>query len=277
MTAIGQDSLNTRRTLTVAGKPVGKALAPVMDYTYSLPLEFMRRGQSYTGPNLRLRRVLNDMLAGKPIEVTVLGGSISTGAVASRKNDPVNPNDVWNLVRLYIQRNMSDGTVFINNARLCLPKFLNATSDLVFVEFIANDGSEMDVSIAANNPKARSFERLLRKVLSGPKAPAVVLMQMLVSEMAYPPEGMGGKSKRGFFATPEDTYYNLAQVCVFVVGCVCVCGAGVHFCQGVGGASFSCLPFSRAPHSHAPRAPPSCSQHGPSPHPHTRATRTTVL
>ena len=215
--AVLRDSVST---LSVGGKPIGKALAPIMDYQYSLPLEFMRRGQAYTGPNLRLRRVLNDMLAGKAVEITVLGGSISTGAVASRKNDPVNPNDVWNLVRLYIQRNMSDGTVFINNARsatksaitsLCLSKFLNETSDLVFVEFIANDGSEMDTSIAQNNPKARSFERFIRKILAHPKAPAVVLMQMLVSEMAYPPEGMGGKSKRGFFATPEDTYYNLAQ------------------------------------------------------------------
>ena len=34
---------------------------------------------------------------------------------------------------------------------------------------------------------------------------------MLVSEMAYPPGGMGGKAKRAFYSTPEDTYGNLAQ------------------------------------------------------------------
>jgi hypothetical protein len=34
---------------------------------------------------------------------------------------------------------------------------------------------------------------------------------MLVSEMAYPPEGKNGKPKRGFYSTPEDTYGNLAQ------------------------------------------------------------------
>jgi hypothetical protein len=34
---------------------------------------------------------------------------------------------------------------------------------------------------------------------------------MLPNEMAYPPEGMDGKAKRNFAATPEDTYRNLAQ------------------------------------------------------------------
>lgn len=35
--------------------------------------------------------------------------------------------------------------------------------------------------------------------------------QMLVSEMAYPPGGRDGKSKRAFYSTPEDNYGNLAQ------------------------------------------------------------------
>lgn len=37
------------------------------------------------GPRARLRRVMAEMLAGKSVEVAVLGGSISAGAVASRK------------------------------------------------------------------------------------------------------------------------------------------------------------------------------------------------
>lgn len=35
--------------------------------------------------------------------------------------------------------------------------------------------------------------------------------QFMVNEMAFPPEGQDGKPKRGYMATPEDTYYNLAQ------------------------------------------------------------------
>jgi hypothetical protein len=60
---------------------------------------------------------------------------------------------------------------------LCLEKFLDDTSDLVFVEFIANDGSEMDLSYT-DNQKARFFERFLRKIMSKKAAPAVIMMQV---------------------------------------------------------------------------------------------------
>lgn len=55
--------------------------------------------------------------AGKEVSVTVLGGSISTGAVASRKQAKENPNDVWSLVRIYMQKNINGDLVFSNNAR----------------------------------------------------------------------------------------------------------------------------------------------------------------
>lgn len=151
--------------------------------------------------------------------MTVLGGSISTGAVASRKMAKENPNDIWSMVRIYMQRNINGDLVFSNNARsatksyitsLCLDKFLDSTQDLVFVEFIANDGSEMDVNYT-DNQKARFFERFLRKILRKPSAPAVVMMQFFVNEMTYPKGGQDGKPKRPYMASPEDTYYNLAQ------------------------------------------------------------------
>jgi len=176
--------------------------------------------QSYTGPRTRLRRVMTDMLAGNKVEVAVLGGSVSAGAIASRKQAAVDPNDVWSLVRLELQNHVSPKIEFYNNARsatksyiasLCLNRFLNSTADLVFVEFIANDGSEMDTQLQGPLDKTRSFERFLRKIQNQPNNPAVVMMQMLVSEMAYPPEGKNGKSKRAFFSTPEDSYGNLAQ------------------------------------------------------------------
>ena len=161
-----------------------------------------------------------EMLAGRRVEVAVLGGSVSAGAVASRKMAATDPNDVWSLVRLTLQRDVNPEVDFVNNARsatksyvtsMCLDRFLNSTADLVFVEFIANDGSEMDTQMAGPLEKTRSFERFLRKIQRQPSNPAVVMMQMLVSEMAYPPGGMNGKAKRSFFATPEDNYGNLAQ------------------------------------------------------------------
>ncbi|KIZ07114.1 hypothetical protein MNEG_0835 [Monoraphidium neglectum] len=195
---------------------VGETLGAFLDYKFDLPMEFMRRAQSYSGPRTRLRRVMSDMLSGKKVEIDILGGSVSAGAVATRKMDPVNPNDVWSLVRIALQKGVSPKISFFNNARsatksyitsLCIDKFLNATADLVFVEFIANDGSEMDILVTPPQDKTRSFERFLRKIQQQPSSPAV----MLVSEMALPPGGRDGKAKRGFFATPEDNYGNLAQ------------------------------------------------------------------
>jgi hypothetical protein len=165
----------------------GDKLGEFLDYKFTLPIEFMRRAQSYAGPRTRLRRVVNDMLSGKKVEINVLGGSISAGAVASRKMAAVDPNDVWNLVRIELQTHLSPKVNFYNNARsatksyvtsICLDRFLNSTADLVFVEFIANDGSEMDTQLMGPQEKTRSFERFLRKIQKQPADPAVVMMQV---------------------------------------------------------------------------------------------------
>lgn len=204
-----------------ANSSVAAKLPDAMAWEFELPLQYMRQSQAYTGSRHRLRRVVADMLAGKPIEVAVLGGSVSTGAVASRKNAVVNPNDCWSLVRIWMQGSLgsNQNVEFINNARSatksyamsqCLPKFLNSTADLVFMEFVANDGSERDTTLTGND-KTRSYERFMRKILSQPKAPAVVQVQMLVEGQAGTVADLAGRTKTGFTATPEDTYYNLAQ------------------------------------------------------------------
>jgi hypothetical protein len=45
---------------------IGDALKTALTgWEYTLPLEFVRKGQAYVGPSLRLRRVMNDLMAGK--------------------------------------------------------------------------------------------------------------------------------------------------------------------------------------------------------------------
>jgi hypothetical protein len=45
---------------------VGEALKGALTgWEYTLPLEFVRKGQAYVGPSLRLRRVMNDLMAGE--------------------------------------------------------------------------------------------------------------------------------------------------------------------------------------------------------------------
>jgi hypothetical protein len=46
----------------------GSTLDKILNgWQYTLPLEYVRRGQAFVGPNARLRRVMNDMMAGEDI------------------------------------------------------------------------------------------------------------------------------------------------------------------------------------------------------------------
>jgi hypothetical protein len=50
---------------------IGDALKGALTgWEYTLPLEFVRKGQAYVGPSLRLRRVMNDLMAGKSYNVS---------------------------------------------------------------------------------------------------------------------------------------------------------------------------------------------------------------
>ena len=117
------------------------------------------------------------------------------------------PNDVWSLVRIAMQKGLSPKIEFVNNARsatksyvtsLCLSRFLNSTADLVFVEFIANDGSEMDTQLLGPLDKTRSYERFLRRIQAQPSNPAVVMMQArgarLCASATLPAPGLGGRA-----------------------------------------------------------------------------------
>lgn len=44
---------------------IGEALKNALQgWEYTLPLEYVRKGQAYVGPSIRLRRVMNDLMAG---------------------------------------------------------------------------------------------------------------------------------------------------------------------------------------------------------------------
>lgn len=52
---------------------IGDALKGALTgWEYTLPLEFVRKGQAYVGPSLRLRRVMNDLMAGKCVTLCLV-------------------------------------------------------------------------------------------------------------------------------------------------------------------------------------------------------------
>ncbi|KAG1666700.1 hypothetical protein FOA52_013612 [Chlamydomonas sp. UWO 241] len=102
---------------------------------------------AYIGPNTRLRRVVSDLITGhRPIKIAVIGGSVSWGLAAE-----VGKNDWFTVFSRYMSDAFpraeltftngcvpSTGTPFMI---LCLELYVNADVDLVFSEYMLNDGA----------------------------------------------------------------------------------------------------------------------------------------
>ncbi|KAF8057926.1 hypothetical protein HT031_005872 [Scenedesmus sp. PABB004] len=147
----------------------------------ALPAALARAGVVYAGGagQARLHAALQKLLRGERVRLGVVGGSISAGHGARNGCVPATQSE------------------FVS---MCLDKFVSRDADVVFVEFTANDGY---VDGSVNNALAHAFERLLRKLLSLPGRPAVVVMNSLQT----------GAKARGlaFYETSEDHYGVLAQ------------------------------------------------------------------
>ena len=127
---------------------VSDLLGPVMHYKYDLPLPQVRKSLVYTGSNFRLRRVVHDMMmGGRTIKVGAIGGSITHGAKAS----VIGETDWFSLVGTYLKEAFPRANITTRNGALpatpsalmnmCLENYVDADVDLVFVEYIANDGA----------------------------------------------------------------------------------------------------------------------------------------
>ncbi|KAI3428300.1 hypothetical protein D9Q98_006679 [Chlorella vulgaris] len=142
-----------------------------------LSKEELRRGETYFGSGRRLNKVAKKLLAGKPIKVFALGGSITGGGGAT-------------IPKLgYVERFFSfiqaafphEEHVMVNKAIAASTAFLYATClqhhvpqdvDLVTLEFSANERADAPFT----SLERRSFEQLIRRLLQYPGRPAILLL-----------------------------------------------------------------------------------------------------
>jgi lysophospholipase L1-like esterase len=196
--------------LMVDERRVGDLLGPVLRYKYELPPAQVQRSLVYVGANERLRRVVHDlMVGGRTVKVGAIGGSITHGAKAS----VIGETDWFSLVGRYLRGAFPRANVTTRNGALpatpsalmnmCLETYVDDDVDLVFVEYVANDGSN-----ALDTVKPKVYERLVRKLLNKRNRPAVVLVQLMPKGMAFAP---GNREKVPFAATLEDVYGAQAQ------------------------------------------------------------------
>lgn len=143
-----QNSKHRLQSLKLDGHGLGDFLRHIMQHDYVLPLEQLQKSLVYTGSNFRLRKVVHDLiLAKRPIKVGAIGGSITNGAKASK----IGETDWFSLVGKYMKAAFPKANITTRNGALpatpsalmnmCLEQYVDEDVDLVFVEYVANDGS----------------------------------------------------------------------------------------------------------------------------------------
>ncbi|KAL7415046.1 hypothetical protein BDY24DRAFT_383535 [Mrakia frigida] len=138
---------------------------------------FFDKSISYSGTNHRLRRILRRALAGESISITILGGSITAGH--NMPNEMGKDHTYHALFWKQWQEWFPDathsylpvgigafGSAYFAN---CFLEHVPAELDLVILDFAVNDLRDDDFH--------RSFDHLLRALLTLPSAPAVVTME----------------------------------------------------------------------------------------------------
>jgi hypothetical protein len=149
-------------------------LAVYTDYTPTLPAHVLERGIVSYGDPARTRRLAQKLAAGGPLAYAALGGSITSGQGAAAPGDAYPHRFARWLAAAFPAANVSlnlRGAIPATPssfAALCLDELVR-DADLVTVEFNVNDGAG-----AADDPLRLAHERLLRRLLALPSAPAVV-------------------------------------------------------------------------------------------------------
>ncbi|GBF87887.1 hypothetical protein Rsub_00599 [Raphidocelis subcapitata] len=205
-------SLDRLRVVRVNGTGLGDALQGLLNHNFSLARPQLQRGLSYLGPHPRLRRLVARMLAGGggPVRVGAVGGSISYGHGASQ----LGVTDWFARLGNWLPRAFPRAKFEFHNGcvpatpaafmTLCLEHYLDPLADLVFVEYVLNDGIEDRVM---HNRRVRIYERLLRRIMDQPHAPAVVLVGTHGMFRDRGAVGVTGESEwRPFHHTLEDLY-----------------------------------------------------------------------
>ncbi|KAF8961368.1 Cap64 protein [Flammula alnicola] len=136
----------------------------------------LSKSRLHLGSGGRIQRVLNQALAGQPVTISVLGGSISSCHGAG--DDPISPKcypskffQWWNSVFPHPASELTNGAMRRTNSGyfgFCNSHHLPDVTDLVIIELDTEDppGQEM----------MENFEILVRSILIRPDQPAVLLL-----------------------------------------------------------------------------------------------------
>lgn len=147
-----------------------------MPWAPLLTPEEQARGVTYLGSGSRMRRVAGKLLAGQPVTVVALGGSVTYGHGVDDASQAypalffafLNAS-FPNREHVLLNRGLPGATSQVTAP--CVHSMVPPTADLVIVEFSTNDSPSGWTTRGKG-----SYEGLLRSLLALPSGPAVVLL-----------------------------------------------------------------------------------------------------
>ncbi|KAF5373406.1 hypothetical protein D9615_009515 [Tricholomella constricta] len=138
--------------------------------------QMLSKTRMHVGSSERMQRVLNRALAGQPVTISILGGSVS--ACHGAGDDPVAPNcypslffQWWNSVFPHPATELTNGAMRRTNSGYfgyCSAHHIPDVTDLVIIELESEDTPDDDMM--------ENFETLVRSILIRPDHPAVLLL-----------------------------------------------------------------------------------------------------
>ncbi|KAF8901539.1 hypothetical protein CPB85DRAFT_1417603 [Mucidula mucida] len=136
----------------------------------------LSQSRLHLGSSARVSRVINRALAGQPVTISVLGGSVS--ACHGAGDDPISPRcypsrffQWWNSVFPHPASELTNGAMRRSNSAYygyCSMHHVPDMTDLVIVELDSDDDP--------SNEMMEHFEVLIRSLLIRPDQPAVILL-----------------------------------------------------------------------------------------------------
>ncbi|KAH9947880.1 hypothetical protein B0H21DRAFT_736781 [Amylocystis lapponica] len=171
--------------------PFCPALGPGDELAAKYDPVTLSKTRFHTGSGARVQRVINKALAGLPVTISVLGGSVS--ACHGAGDDPLSPQcypsrffNWWNGVFPHPASELTNGAMRRTNSAyfaFCNGHHIPDIADLVIVELDVDDANE---SVAMEE-----FELLIRSILIRPDQPAVIILGHFSPQVAQA-NGFGG-------------------------------------------------------------------------------------
>lgn len=136
----------------------------------------LMRSRTHLGSGARIQRIIHKAMAGQPVHISVLGGSVT--ACHGAGDDVLSPHcwpsrffEWWNSVFPHPMSELTNGAARKSDSSYfayCAKHHLPDKTDLVILEFDADDPNEPEW--------LHHFELLVRSILVRPEQPAVILL-----------------------------------------------------------------------------------------------------